>query len=258
MIQYLNANILMVEYRGYGESDSVPPSEAGLKLDAQAALNFITKHPKVDPASIFVFGRSLGGAVAVHLAQYAQEHQLPLAGVIVENTFTNIADMVDHLMPLIAPLKYLVLRIKWDSLPIVAKLAMPILFLAGAKDELVPHSHMLRLFKASVNSSLSRLHIVEDGTHNETWLQGGTEYWEAIRGFMVQSSKQTSLSPAATNWSTDLSSSNAQSLGMSSMSSIPIMPNNMLAMTQESLRHTTNSKAKANSIAGDILDKKEL
>ena len=144
MIQYLNANILMVEYRGYGESDSVAPSEAGLKLDAEAALNFITKHPKIDPASIYLFGRSLGGAVTFHVAQYAQEHQLPLAGVIVENTFTNIADMVDHLMPLVAPLKCLILRIKWDSLPIVAKLTMPILFLAGAKDELVPHPHMQR------------------------------------------------------------------------------------------------------------------
>lgn len=144
MIQYLNANVFMVEYRGYGESDSVSPSEAGLKLDAEAALRFITKHPSIDASNVFLFGRSLGGAVALHLAEYAQHQRLPLAGVIVENTFTNIAEMVDHLMPLIAPLKYLVLRIKWDSLPIVSKLHVPVLYLAGARDELVPHHHMLR------------------------------------------------------------------------------------------------------------------
>lgn len=61
MLQHLNANVLMVEYRGYGDSDSVKPNEKGLKLDAQAALKFISKHPKIDSSKIFLFGRSLGG-----------------------------------------------------------------------------------------------------------------------------------------------------------------------------------------------------
>ena len=61
MLQNLNANILMVEYRGYGNSDNVAPNESGLKLDAQAALDFISKHPKIDPSKIYLFGRSLGG-----------------------------------------------------------------------------------------------------------------------------------------------------------------------------------------------------
>lgn len=65
MLQHLNANVLMVEYRGYGDSDSVKPNEKGLKLDAQAALKFISKHPKVDSSKIFLFGRSLGGKALV-------------------------------------------------------------------------------------------------------------------------------------------------------------------------------------------------
>lgn len=103
---------------------------------------------------------------------------------------------------------------------------------------------------------------MDDGTHNETWLQGGTEYWEAIKGFMFQSSKQTSLASSAMNCSTESedSSSYAHSLDMPSNSSIPIMPNNILSMTHESLRNTTYSKANTNSlsIAGVMLDKKEL
>lgn len=62
MMQYLNVNILMVEYRGYGNSDSVSPSEAGLKLDGRAALDFVLKHPNLNKDKIFLFGRSLGGA----------------------------------------------------------------------------------------------------------------------------------------------------------------------------------------------------
>jgi hypothetical protein len=89
MIQYLNVNVLMVEYRGYGESDSVAPNERGLKLDAEASLKFISKHPKIDPSRIFVFGRSLGGSVAFHAALYAETKGIPLAGVIVENSKFN-------------------------------------------------------------------------------------------------------------------------------------------------------------------------
>jgi hypothetical protein len=97
--------------------------------------------------------------------------------------------MVDHLLPLVAPLKSIVLRINWDSISIVPKLTTPTLFLAGAKDTLVPHEHMLRLHrersKGKINS-LVRLHIVKDGTHNETWLQGGKEYWVAIQSFLKE------------------------------------------------------------------------
>ena len=240
MMQYLNVNVLMVEYRGYGESDSVPPSEAGLKLDAEAALRFILKHPKINAASIFLFGRSLGGAVAFHLAHYAEQQQLPLAGVIVENTFTNIADMVDQLMPFIAPLKLLVLRIRWDSLSIVPSLNAPVLYLAGARDELVPHSHMLRLHKSTSISRLNKLHIVKDGTHNETWQHGGQQYWEAMRSFMEQAGRQTSLYSAGRSIEDDVKTS-IRSSGNVSVGSIPIMPRNILNLAQEALRTSSAS-----------------
>ena len=84
MFHYLNANVFLVEYRGYGDSDDATPSEMGLKLDSEAALRFISKHQSVDPDRVFVFGRSLGGAVAFHLAEYAARFDIPLAGVIVE------------------------------------------------------------------------------------------------------------------------------------------------------------------------------
>lgn len=77
---------MMVEYRGYGNSDTVKPGEAGLKKDGHAALKFIAKHPKIDASKLFIFGRSLGGAVAFDLAQYAEENDIPVAGVIVENS----------------------------------------------------------------------------------------------------------------------------------------------------------------------------
>lgn len=197
MMRRLQVNILMVEYRGYGRSDEVTPSESGLTLDGQTALRFVQNHPKIDPTNIFLFGRSLGGAVTFATAQYAQENSNgskdgtsntyihPLKGVIVENTFTSIPDMVDALMPLVAKFKSLILAIRWNSLAIVPTLTCPILYLAGSRDEIVPHSQMLKLHQSAVRSALNQLHVIHRGTHNESWSQGGEMYWDAITSFLA-------------------------------------------------------------------------
>lgn len=185
MYNQLNANIFMVEYRGYGDSDSVKPTEAGLKLDAEAALDFITSHPQIDPQRIFCFGRSLGGAVAFHLAKHAEFHRKPLAGILVENTFLSIGTMVDQLMPLIAPLKFFVLRMDWGNDRIAPTIRTPVLYLAGDADELVPHNHMQRLFEYSSKSSIyNKMHIIKGGTHNDSWMVGGSIYFEKMRSFI--------------------------------------------------------------------------
>ena len=193
MLRRLEVNILMVEYRGYGQSDNVAPNELGLKLDGQATLRYVQNHPKIDPTNVFLFGRSLGGAVTFATAEYAQENSNgrgtndinPLKGVIVENTFTSIPDMVDHLLPLVAKVKSLILAIQWNTMAIVPTLACPVLYLAGSSDEIVPHSHMLKLHQLTTRSMLNRLHVINLGTHNESWSQGGEMYWDAFKSFLA-------------------------------------------------------------------------
>ena len=140
----------------------------------------------IDPSKLFLFGRSLGGAVAFDLAHYAQRNNIPLRGVIVENTFLSISAMVDKLMPFLSPIKRFVLRMSWDSTELVPHLTMPILFLAGSHDELVPHGHMQHLMLMAQSSQLKQFHVIEGGTHNESWMQGGAEYWNAMRAFVKQ------------------------------------------------------------------------
>mmetsp|Transcript_31554 Transcript_31554/g.65018 ORF Transcript_31554/g.65018 Transcript_31554/m.65018 type:complete len:522 (-) Transcript_31554:92-1657(-) len=238
------ANIWLIDYRGYGDSDDAKVDERGLKLDAEAVLRYIhgprgtggsKNHlPHVDRNRIFVFGRSLGGAVAFHMAHYDRvrspklnkipsqskhdddrnnkldsKHDYPrppLAGMIVENSFLSISTMVDYLLPYVAPFKSLVLRINWDSAKVASQInEIPALFLAGKKDTLVPHEHMLGLFQimkesrgmsnnnnGSEDRSLDRggrilkMHVVKDGTHNETWMQGGRDYWTAFKTFLTE------------------------------------------------------------------------
>ena len=193
MFQRLEVNVLMVDYRGYGRSDKVSPNESGLILDGQAVLRYVQNHPDIDPTNVFLFGRSLGGAVTFATAQYAQENSNgkgandihPLKGIIVENTFTSIPDMVDHLMPLVAKFKSFILAIRWNSIAIVPTLKCPVFYLAGSRDEIVPHSQMLKLHQLTTLSALNRLHVINRGTHNESWSQGGDIYWDAFKSFLA-------------------------------------------------------------------------
>lgn len=110
-----NINILLFDYRGYGRSTGIP-SEAGLYADAQAVYDFVRARADLNQQKIFLFGRSLGGAVALHLgkrrafnvprttcllvvaAQLGEsEASPPLHCVILENTFTSIPDMAKRL-----------------------------------------------------------------------------------------------------------------------------------------------------------------
>ena len=182
----LNANVFLVEYRGFGDSSpGVHPSEAGIKSDSIKALEFIVNHPNINPQRLFIFGRSLGGAVGFHVAQHAQENDIPLAGLIVENTFGSIDKMVDALLPFLSPVKSLLLKIHYDSSKIAPQLNVPILYLAGNEDEIVPHSQMVELYQSSLQSSKHAImHVVNGGMHNDTWLRGGKAYWNAIRDFL--------------------------------------------------------------------------
>jgi fermentation-respiration switch protein FrsA (DUF1100 family) len=63
-----NINILLFDYRGYGKSTG-SPSEAGLYTDALAVYDYVRKRNDLNQEKIFLFGRSLGGAVALHLGK---------------------------------------------------------------------------------------------------------------------------------------------------------------------------------------------
>lgn len=88
----LGCNVLMLEYRGYGLSTG-EPNEAGINIDAQAALDYLRHQKETEGGKIIVYGQSLGGAVAIQLVAKNQEVGDILA-LVLENTFTSIKDMI--------------------------------------------------------------------------------------------------------------------------------------------------------------------
>ncbi len=85
-------NVLVIDYRGFGESyDKEEPSEAKVYEDALAALKYLKGDRRIAPNRIFIYGHSLGGAVAIELATRTDSKDV--AGLIVESTFTSIQKM---------------------------------------------------------------------------------------------------------------------------------------------------------------------
>lgn len=96
-------NILLVDYRGYGLSTGMA-NERGLCADARATFDYLLTRHDIDLNQICLFGRSLGGAVAIDLAA-DPEYSQRIMCVILENTFTNIPEMAAELIH--PALKYL-------------------------------------------------------------------------------------------------------------------------------------------------------
>jgi len=168
------AEVFLVGYRGYGRSEG-RPNEGGLYLDARAAWSHLTEDSSVEPGRIVIFGKSLGGAVAVDLASWA-----PAAGLIVESSFTSVPDMARTHYPFVPRF---MIRTQMDSLAKIPSVSCPKLFIHSRSDEVVPYRLGRRLFEAA--DDRKRFHDVDGAGHNETAIVGGDSYFEAIRDFVA-------------------------------------------------------------------------
>lgn len=180
--KHLGYNVFIVSYRGYGESEGTP-GEEGMLLDAESAWQHLNAHKDVDPDKIVVFGRSLGGAVAIAVAA---KHGGVVRGLILENTFLSINVLVDKLFPFLKLLKKWLLRLKWESGTRIASVTAPVLFLSGEQDEVVPNWHMTALHDKATGAAKRTFMQFPAGKHNDTWLVGGSQYVYAVADFVKE------------------------------------------------------------------------
>ncbi|MBR8831175.1 MAG: alpha/beta hydrolase [Chlorogloea purpurea SAG 13.99] len=175
----LGFSVLSIDYRGYGRSEGNFPTEAEVYRDAQGAWDYLVKTKGILPRNIFLYGHSLGGAIAIDLAI----RQPQVAGVIADNTFTSMRAMVDYL-PLYRFFPAdLLLRERFDSLGKLRLLRSPLLLIHGANDRTVPPSMGEVLYKQA--TVLKKLVIVPFGSHNDLITVDGETYTRAVTDFIV-------------------------------------------------------------------------
>ena len=175
---HMGFSVFLVSYRGYGKSDGTFPTEAQVYSDAQAAWSFLVEQNGIDPGAIFIYGHSLGGAVAIQLAT----NQPGAGGLIVEAAFTSIADMARRIPRYrLFPIEFIVHQ-RFDSIRKVSLLQVPVLYIHGTEDKLVPHEMSRRLYEQT--ASPKQLQLISGGGHNNSAAVGGVQYLKAVRNFV--------------------------------------------------------------------------
>lgn len=168
------ASWLLMDYRGYGQSEG-SPSEQALVADALALYDHAAALPGIDVSRIYAFGRSLGSGVAVALAA-----QRPLAGLILSTPYDSLVAVAKRYYWYL-PVNWL-LKHRFDSVALAPKLKTPLLCLIAGRDEVIPPEHAERLY-AAWGGPKRRIELA-DANHNTT--DGAPRFWPAIREFLEQ------------------------------------------------------------------------
>lgn len=169
----LGLSVMIFDYRGYGRSEG-SPSEEGTYLDAEAAWGYLAHEKGVRPEAIVIFGRSLGGAIAAHVAL---NHEA--AALIIESAFTSVPDLGADLFPYL-PVRF-ISRFRYPTRVFVEQITIPKLFIHSSDDDVIPFRYGEQLFDRGVEPK-EFLRI--EGGHNDGFLVSGQRYRDGLDAFI--------------------------------------------------------------------------
>ena len=166
-------NVLALDYRGYGGSQG-EPSLPGVQLDVDAAMQALLRRPDVDPTRIIVFGQSLGGALAIHYVAHSRFRD-SVRALIVDSAFSDYERIGREKLAAAVitwPFQWfasLAIDNRFSPEASVGLLSpIPVLFIHGDADGIVPLHHSQRLFELA-------------GFPKELWVVPGVGHIQAIQ-----------------------------------------------------------------------------
>src|SRR5258708_18466126 len=169
---FVGWSLLLVNFRGYGESQG-KPGEKELLQYGLVIHDHAKRRPKGNSERIAAMGRSLGSGVTGHLAAH-----LVLRGVILVSPYDSIVEVAKRHYPFL-PVS-LMLRHRFDSLALAPKIEAPLLCLVATEDRVIPAAHSPALFKAWRGTKT--WHEVPHADHDS--ISGESEYWRSIADFL--------------------------------------------------------------------------
>jgi alpha-beta hydrolase superfamily lysophospholipase len=170
-MQELGFSVLSVDYRGFGKSTPALPSETLAVEDARAAWEWLGRQYPNRPR--YIFGHSLGGAIAIELAAQVSDE----AGTLVEGSFTSIPDVVSSYKWGWLPLGPLITQ-RFEAVKRVADLGSPLLVVHGSEDSTIAPELGRKLFEAA--KGRKRFELVQGGSHHNTNAVGQPQYRLAL------------------------------------------------------------------------------
>ena len=180
----LNANVLLVDYRGYGLSQG-KPSEAGIYIDGCSAMSFLLHDQKLAASDIFVFGRSLGSTVALALAQ---NHEF--AGIVLVSPLSSGRNVAKNTgLGFAAPF----LGNPFNNLERVKHVTSPLLIMHGDQDEVLPIS-MGRALRDAASVPTQFVSFPQAG-HNNIIQMYPDKFFEQIKSFCDEIMKPGTVTP---------------------------------------------------------------
>ncbi|WP_422843389.1 alpha/beta hydrolase [Acidovorax sp. M2(2025)] len=170
-MQELGFSVLAIDYRGFGRSSAGLPSETTAAEDARAAWDWLAQHQPGKPR--YLFGHSLGGAIAIDLASKVDDEQ----GTMVEGTFTSVPEVVSTFKWGWLPVSALITQ-RFESVRKVARIGSPLLVVHGSEDSLILPSLGRKLYEAAQEPK--QFVLVDGGSHHTTNTVGQAQYRQAL------------------------------------------------------------------------------
>jgi pimeloyl-ACP methyl ester carboxylesterase len=164
--------VLALDYRGYAESEGTP-TEEGVHRDAEAAWAFLASQPEIDSLRIAIYGRSIGSAVGLYLANVR-----PVSAVVLDSPFTSAKEMARvHYAPVPDDL----VQLSLDNLARARRLTVPLLVFHGSDDFIAP----LEMGRAVAEAGRAEEFVVLPGAgHTTMYEDGGTFYRDKVHDFL--------------------------------------------------------------------------
>jgi len=172
-LSQMGLNVLLVSYRGYAKSEG-SPSEKGVYIDGESAVNYATNELKFKLSNVVIFGRSLGTAIAIEVSQFKEISKLILITPL--SSGGDVADVNGY-----GSLR-LISGNPFNSIKKINNIRCPILVIHGDKDEVIPYNLGKKIFDTFKGTKI--LITVKNGDHNNLENVDPKLYWGSIESYL--------------------------------------------------------------------------
>ena len=170
-------DVLLFDYRGYGQSEGSVSDEKGIYADSDAAYEYVVSTRGADPRRLVLYGQSLGTTAAADVAS-----RRPCAALVLESGLSSAGDMAALILPSVPRFLHRLARNRFDSARKLERVSCPVLVAHGARDEVIPVEQGRALYDAAREPK--ELIVLPGAGHNDMIAAGGAAYLDRVADFV--------------------------------------------------------------------------